>query len=108
MRILEYFVNGNEIKKIPRNNYSGLIPKSKESVKLKFTFSSEWDNTAKVVEFVTRDGKECEPQILINNVCMIPEQALNEYIFYIRVLGKSKDDLLTTEKMTICQDGGKR
>lgn len=108
MRVLEYFVNGDEINTIPRHNYSGLVPKSKEPIKLKFTFSDEWNNTAKVVEFTTRDGKECEPQILINNVCMIPERALNEYIFYIRVLGKSKDDLLTTKKMTICQDGGRR
>lgn len=108
MRILEYAVEGDEIKKINNGGYSGLIKGSDETVNLKFTFSKDWNNSAKVVEFTTRDGKECAPQILINNMCNIPEEALNEYIFYVRVLGKTANGLLNTKKMAICQNGGSR
>lgn len=108
MRILEYNVEKNVINKKPRFDYSGLIPRSGETVCLKFTFTNEWQNTAKVVEFTARNGSEYKPQILVNNMCMIPEEALNDYIFYIRVMGKSTDNLLLTEKLAICQNGGAR
>lgn len=108
MRTLEFIVDGTEIKKSNGANNSGLIKGSNESVMLKFSFSQEWDKSAKVIEFTTRDGKECKPQILINNMCEVPEKALNEYIFYVRVLGKNSKELLTTKKMAICQNGGNR
>lgn len=108
MKTLEYSVEKDEIKKSSSVNYSELVPGSGETINLKFIFSKDWDNTVKVVEFVTRDGVECEPQIVINNMCSIPEQALKEHIFHIRVLGKSINNLLTTKKLTICQSGGRR
>lgn len=108
MQVLECIVNNDEIKKSGYGEYLGFVRKSNETIKLKFTFSKNWDDSAKVVEFTIRDNVECEPQILINNMCEVPERALAERMFYIRILGKTATDLLTTKKKAIWQNGGNR
>lgn len=108
MRTIEFKIVGNEIKKIPKFDYASVLKRdSNEPMQLKLTFPSEWANALKVVEFITRAGEECEPQVLVDNACMIPDKALSEYIFYMRVIGKTSDKKFETKKMAICRKGNK-
>ena len=106
MRTLKFNVDGQIINKDPECDFSNLVPGTSGYLRAEFTFSSEWDNTAKVVSF-WRNGHECKPQILKDGKsCKIPEEALTSRQFKIGVLGKNKNTKLTTNKIEVGQNGG--
>lgn len=108
MRTLQFIVNKQLIKMDPGCDFSGLIPGTEGYLQAKFTFSPEWDNCIKVVAFYSRLGREYEPQILDSeNTCVIPAEALAKSIFSMCVIGKKDNVRLKTDKIVICQNGGK-
>ena len=106
MRTLSFIVDGQIIKKDPECDFDNIVPGSSGYLVAKFTFSSEWDNTAKVAAF-WRNGRECPPQILKDGrSCIIPSEALTKRSFHISVLGKNNKIKLTTNKIEVVQNGG--
>lgn len=106
MRILRFIVDGQIITQDPECDFSDLVPGTTGYLKAEFIFSKEWNNTVKVADF-SRNGHECEPQILKDGKsCMIPEEALTSRQFKIRVLGKNENIRLTTNKVEVVQNGG--
>lgn len=113
MRTLRFIVDDETIKNDPSCNFDGLFPGRNPDIKAEFMFSKEWDNTVKVAAFWSVLDNEYEPQVLIDNCCNIPKEALARASFKIQVLGrKSKPAFnkatLSTNKLTIRQTGGKR
>lgn len=108
MRTLSFIVDGQILKPDPQCDFSGLIPGTEQFLKARFTFSHEWKNSAKVIAFFSRLGKEYPPCLLKDGVsCMIPAEALNAKYFKIQVIGKRNDGMkLTTNKFEVCQNGG--
>jgi hypothetical protein len=105
MRTLKFIVDGQIIKEDPACDFTGLVPGTAGYLKAEFKFSSEWDNAIKVVSFL-KYGHECTPQLLKNGKsCTIPAEALTGRQFSIKVLGKTKDTKLTTNKRDIMQKG---
>jgi hypothetical protein len=108
MRILKFIVKDLIIERDPSCNFEGLVPGSKEYLQAVFSFSPEWDGYVKVVSFRSVLGKEYPPQVLKNGVsCIIPSEALKRRIFKIQVLGKKGLSEITTNKISIEQNGGK-
>lgn len=70
-----------------------------------FDFSNEWNDTVKVAAF-WRNGNECPPQVLKNNSCVIPAEALSGRKFEIGILGKNEKMRLTTNRVEVVQNGG--
>lgn len=110
MRILRFIVDGQSITQDPTCDFSGLIPGSKGYLRAEFSFSSDWNNCAKVAAFYSPMGREYPPQILKDGKsCVIPAEALEKQVFKIKVLGKRGDGFeIPTNKLTVCQDGGKQ
>lgn len=108
MRILRFIVEDQILEKDPECNFEGLVPGSKKYIKVKISFSPEWDGFVKVVSFRSMLGTEYPPQVLQDGIsCIIPVEALSRRAFKMQVLGKKGDVSITTNKITIEQKGGK-
>lgn len=107
MRTLKFKVDGLSIQRDPECDFSGLVPGTEGYLQAEFSFSPAWDDCVKVASFTSIFGKEYEPQVLIENSCLIPAEALARESFKIRVLGKSPSTKLVTNKILVKQDGGK-
>lgn len=106
MRILKFIVDGQIIKQDPDCDFNNIVPGSSGYLEAEFSFSDEWKNTIKVASF-WKNGKECPPQILKDGVrCMIPKEALTNRQFEIGLLGKKDNVKITTNKITVTQNGG--
>ena len=104
MRTLKFKVDKQIINKDPTCDFTGLVAGTEGYLQAEFSFSSEWDGCIKVADFSCR-GKECPPQVLENNKCVIPNEALIERTFSVRIIGKRKNLKLTTNKAVVVQNG---
>ena len=114
MRTLRFIVDNVTIKQDPSCDFTGLFPGKNEEVRAEFVLSSEWNNTIKVAAFWSMLDKEYEPCKLVDNSCVIPEEALERAAFKIQLIGKRTRGVygtpitMHTNKLTIRQTGGKR
>lgn len=108
MRTLKFTVDKQIIKQDPNCDFSGLIPGTSGYLKAEFSFSSEWKECTKVAAFYSVLGKEYPPQVLSDGkTCIIPEEALAGRKFKVKVIGKNGDLKMATNKIIVCQEGGK-
>ena len=108
MRVLHFIVDGEKIYQDPSCDFGGLFPGRNYDVQAEFTFSNDWDNKAKVAAFWSIRGAEYDPQVLQDNTCMIPPEALDRAAFKIQVLGKKGNASTSTNKLVILQTGARR
>lgn len=108
MRTLRFIVNGTTIEQDPSCDFSGLFPGRNPDIQVEFRFSPEWNNKVKVAAFWSMLDAEYQPQEIKDNICIIPPEALSRTAFKIQVLGKKGKNILTTNKLTIRQTGGRR
>lgn len=107
MRTLKFIVDGLTLKQDPECDFLGLVPGTEGYLWLECKFSKEWDDCIKVASFTSIMGKEYEPQVLTDNKCLIPSDALTRSSFKIKIMGKSVNKRLITNKFTVVQNGGK-
>lgn len=108
MRTLRFIVDGQSIKQDPSCDFSGLVPGSEGYLQVAFSFTNEWKGAAKVASFWSMMGYEYPPQALTpEGTCMIPAEALKHKAFKVQVIGKTDISKLTTNRVTVTQDGGK-
>ena len=108
MRTLKFVVDGQIIKQDPNCDFSGLVPGTEGYLQAEFLFTPEWNDCVKVAAFYSMMGVEYDPQILSdNNTCTLPTEALKLRNFKIQVVGKGQNKTLTTNKVTVSQNGGK-
>lgn len=96
MRILEFDVNGQRLRKNPKCDFSGLVAGSVGYLRAKFNFSREWDGCKKAASFILKDEsgtKTHEDGSLIDEhgVCEIPPEILAEGEFWVSVKGVRAD-----------------
>lgn len=109
MRTLRFIVNGQIIKPDPNCDFSNLVPGTDGYLQAEFAFSREWDSCPlKVASFWSVMGHEYPPCKLVDGRrCNIPAEALAKRTFKIQVLGKGPEIRLTTNKVSVTQDGGR-
>ena len=108
MRTLKFIVNNQSFTKDPNCNFNGLVPGTSDYIQAEISFSPEWDGCIKVVSFESLLGREYEPQILRDGrSCMIPAEALERRSFKMKIIGKKGTSKITTNKITIEQNGGR-
>lgn len=102
-RELRFIVDGQSIKKDPRCDFSGIVSGTKNYLVAVFSFSKDWkDIKMKVAEFSILDDKFV--RVILNNKCMIPNEALLWNSFNVRVIGSSQDDMvISTDKTVVLQ-----
>ena len=109
MRTLKFIVNGQNIEKDPNCNFDNLVPGTEGYLQAEFKFSSEWAGTDKVAGFYSNLGREFPPQVIsASNTCKIPAEATKGEKFKVQVFGlRGADFKLTTDRVVVCQNGGK-
>jgi hypothetical protein len=108
MRTLKFIVHDQIVEKDPKCDFDNLVPGTEGYLRAVFSFSPEWDDCVRVAAFYSQMGKEYPPQLLRKGTtCMIPAAALKRRIFKVQVVGQSEDKRLTTNRLEICQTGGK-
>ena len=109
MRTLKFIVDGQIILRDPYCSFNHLVPGTEGYIKAEFTFTKEWDKCAKVAQFKSEMGTEFPPQILEDGYsCIIPAEALAKKKFRVVVLGKGNEYILTTNDVTVHQNGGNK
>lgn len=107
MRTLKFVVEDQIIKPDPNCDFSGLIPGTEGYLQAEFAFSPEWDGCVKIASFWSTLGREYPCAILLDGKsCKIPKEALVKQAFKIMVVGAKSDFKITTNKITVKQDGG--
>ena len=107
MRVLEFIVDKQMLKKDPNCDFSNIIPGSKGYLQAKFSFSDDWNDCVKVVGFSYGKTEYPPQKIRDDNTCEIPYEALKNPSFNIQVFGKRKGFSISTNKIVVNQNGGK-
>lgn len=103
MRELRFKVNGQKIEKDAACSFSGIAPGTRGYLCAVFSFGSDWSGMAKVAVF-RRLGTEIPVRIL-GDRCMVPEEAAEGRTFRIRIVGRKSGVRITTNSITIIQEG---
>lgn len=106
MRTLNFNVTAQKIQKDPNCNFSGLVSGTKGYLQAAFDFSPEWAGCKKVAAFYCFGEEYAVP--IVGNVCMIPSEALTWTDFEVAVVGERDGYRITTNKIEITQEGGRR
>lgn len=106
MRVLEFEVNRQRLRKQPGCDFSHIVAGSNGYLKAKFNFSSEWDGCRKVATF---SGEQSEPETSVfldeNNCCEIPGEVLTGKSFDVFLVGANHEKyLIVTSRMTVAQE----
>ena len=109
MRVLEFNVDQQRLKKDEGCDFSGIIAGTEGYLKAKFRFSEDWDGCMKVVSFWAVNplfGDPVEYAVLLdeNDICAIPADALLYEMFAISVIGAKKNYKITTNRIKINQE----
>lgn len=110
MRTLKFIVKGQILEPDPFCSFTDLVPGTEKHLLAKFTFgNSEWHDCVKVASFYSALGREYTPQRIVDGYCYIPAEALQKRTFKMQVVGQSTNgEKIRTNKIKICQDGGKK
>lgn len=104
MRILEFEIDKQVLKKKNDCDFTGIIHGTRKYLNAKFNFSKEWIDCTKVVSF-WNDNKEYAV-VLENDICVIPHEVLSDRRFGISIIGVREDGYrITTTKISILQEG---
>lgn len=106
MRTLRFIVSNNTITEDPSCDFTGLFPAPNQEIQAEFVFSPDWTDRIRVAAFYSVLGTEYPPQIIDENRCMIPPEALISPAFRIQVLGNYYGLTKTTNQLTVYQRGG--
>lgn len=101
MRILEFNVERQALRKAPGCDFNGLVAGSCGHLRALFTFSEDWAGYLKAAVFSDNSGEYAVP--IKNGTCEVAPEVLGSTSFKVRVVGKRKDDMLPTSSVTIIQ-----
>lgn len=98
MRTLDFIVSGQVLTRDPLCDFGGIAANSQGYLQARFRFSKEWAGCKKVAVFFHK-GQEY-PVGLVNNMCMIPWEALVDVrAVQVYVIGR-RDGYQITTNMT--------
>lgn len=103
MRILEFTVDGQRLKKKSDCDFSGIIAGSVGYLKAKFHFSEDWDKCKKAASFWL-DDKEFAVLLDDDNSCDIDPRALTGEHFKVSVMGVKPDFCINSGKVKVRQE----
>lgn len=102
MRTLKFTVDAQSIRPSPGCDFSGLVPGTEGYLQAEFSFSPEWDGCRKAAAFYKLGEEYAAP--LVNNVCVIPAEALTWKTFGVAVAGVREGYRIQTGKIDIRQE----
>lgn len=104
MRILEFKVDKQVLRKQPGCDFSNIVANSVGYLKAKFNLSEDWSGCKKVASFWVGD-KEYPVLLDDNNMCDIPSESLVGNAFHVSLTGaKASGYRIKTTKFKIRQE----
>lgn len=94
MRILDFIVSKQKLKRDPQCDFAGIAAGSRGYLYARFRFSDDWAGCRKVAVF-SCNGEEY-PVAIIRGMCMIPSEALVGNAVFVRVVGQRDDYRITS------------
>lgn len=105
MKKLNFLVNQQTIEQDPSCDFSGIVQGTSNYLFAEFIFSSEWDGFVKVAEFrIGMNKSTTTPVPIKNGKCMVPSEVTSGRTWSVRIVGKKKDVILTTNSVRVCQE----
>lgn len=104
MRILKFNVSGQRLEKDSGCDFSHIVKDSRGYLYAKFTFEDGWDS-CKIAASFWRLGIEYPVLLDRNKMCAIPDEALTWNDFSVSCLGMKDEYRISTNKITIEQEG---
>lgn len=101
MRVLDFIVSGQTIKRDPLCDFTGIVAGSSGYLRARFHFSSDWAGCKRVAVFSCA-GQEY-PAALAGNVCDIPAEALTGRAVQVYVVGQRGEYRISTNKTAFPQ-----
>lgn len=104
MRILEFRVEGQRLRKSDSCDFNGIVPGTVGYLKLHFTFDGDWYDCNKICIFDTLT--KSVPVKIENGYCLVPEEVSSSSNFYISLIGKKVGEnyLVKTNKELVGED----
>ena len=103
MRVLSFNVDGQQIRKNPECDFSGLVAGTRNYLKAHFSFSPDWDGCVLIASFWKGSTEYAVP--IKDNVCLIPSEVLVGRSYGVSVIGQRSDYRITTNRIYIRQEG---
>ena len=105
MRILEFEVQKQRLKRRPICDFSGLVAGSIGYLRAKFYFSEEeWGSCSKKVARFWIDGTEHAAMLNDDNSCEIPPEVLTGSKFEVSIIGAATGYKIETNKICVRQE----
>lgn len=104
MRLLEFQVNQQMLRKLPGSDFSGIVAGSSGYLHAKFYFTNGWEGSKKVVVFNGEDEQDYAVLLDENNECAIPSKALTGKIFEVTLYGATNGAILHTNALKVKQE----
>lgn len=98
MRVLDFTVSGQILKRLPTCDFSGIVAGSRGYLFARFHFSKDWAGCKKVAVFSGAD-----PVPLVNNMCEIPAEALTGSAVQLYLVGRRDGLNIETDKAAFAQ-----
>ena len=102
MRVLEFIVTGQDLRKSPECDFSEIVAGSVGYLKATFKFSDEWDGCVKTVSFWFCD-EEYQVNLDESSECVIPSAVLIGEKFSVSVTGERIGYTITSDKTKVRQ-----
>ena len=104
MRILKFIVDGQDLKKDPACDFSGIVKGSKGYLRCSFSFSGEWIG-CKIAASFWSFGREIDATLVENGECQIPDSVTDLDRFRISLIGVKNGSMIPTNKVWVKQEG---
>ena len=105
MRVLEFEVQKQRLKKKSTCDFSGLVAGSIGYLRAKFYFSeNEWGSCSDKIARFWIDDQEHAKRLDVNNSCDIPPQVLTGSKFEVSVIGVAPGYKIETNKIIVKQE----
>ena len=101
MRILDFIVTGQTLRRDPACDFSGITAGSTGYLFARFRFSAEWSGRKKAAVF-TASGKEY-PVGIQDGMCEIPAEALAGRVVRVMVVGRRGLSTVPTDEIAFSQ-----
>lgn len=102
MRILKYKVQGQNIIRDSKCDFSHIIKGTNNHIKLIFEWDEQWKNKAKVISLRNVDGEEVN--VILQSKIVLQEKTTKGSMFSFKIYGKEGEEKIQTNREYVEQE----
>lgn len=102
MRILKYKVQGQNIIRDSKCDFSHIIKGTNNHIKLIFEWDEQWKNKAKVISLRNVDGEETN--VILQSKIVLQEKTTKGSMFSFQIYGKEGEEKIQTNREYVEQE----